>query len=614
MTAVLTKQNVLDNAFISSDSGGGGGEYPKDAEFDTIKVNKDATFTIDDNKTVTFANHETRITTLEESTPVYPTDATFNNITVNENATFKVNDNKTVTFANHETRIATLEQSSGGGGGDSLFTSYSGYDYFHVTNDVLKTGSTTIDGKNYYYLSIHIPDSISSTITTSCNVFNINIRERIFYSTNAECITDFIISFDNGKYKCPIITFAQEVDNHNECTITYIDSPFDKPEATTPGVPAIFIHEDLKAAPHDLYTNGYMSIVYLLNQPGIQAIPKEIKCDIIDARNCFKLHESDVPYMYKPKYFKELKTLKGSNNLPGGEANKILETVGDYWSCIWTFDDSQQFIEGQTFQFEEYCFGNTFTFKWSEKMNTWVGANVKMVIPHSDISMQDSQPEIHQIMLKHTDENYKLIKLVAANLNEGDNYLEALGSSHHISIYALYKDGTKKSLAEANLARNYETYDKVKDYDRLTCYLDWADKSKYNKPEYEFEYVITEITLNKVQTILKRKFDHSIKGYPVCSDESNTIDRLAGLYQNNLSNKSGSTKNIELHLIKEFTTPRQEINWDGVTNPFIYIIDHQFYKITPNPTAATTLYTDYNITSAKIITADNITTMRSDLI
>ena len=59
--------------------------------------------------------------------------------------------------------------------------------------------------------------------------------------------------------------------------------------------------------------------------------------------------------------------------------------------------------------------------------------------------------------------------------------------------------------------------------------------------------------------------------------------------------------------------PIEEVNWDRETNPFEYIIQQQFYELSPNPNAATTLYTDYNITSSKIITADNITTMRSDL-
>ena len=48
------------------------------------------------------------------------------------------------------------------------------------------------------------------------------------------------------------------------------------------------------------------------------------------------------------------------------------------------------------------------------------------------------------------------------------------------------------------------------------------------------------------------------------------------------------------------------------TNAFSYIIQKQFYTITPNPNTASTLYTDFNITSLKIITADNITTMSCD--
>lgn len=74
-----------------------------------------------------------------------------------------------------------------------------------------------------------------------------------------------------------------------------------------------------------------------------------------------------------------------------------------------------------------------------------------------------------------------------------------------------------------------------------------------------------------------------------------------------------STRNIELYLNYDYVEPIDEINWDRTINPFEYIIKQQFYEITPRPDAATTLYTDFNITSSKIITADNITTMRSDL-
>jgi len=53
------------------------------------------------------------------------------------------------------------------------------------------------------------------------------------------------------------------------------------------------------------------------------------------------------------------------------------------------------------------------------------------------------------------------------------------------------------------------------------------------------------------------------------------------------------------------------VNLDVSTNPFKNIINQQFYEITPNLNPATILYTNFNKTSSKIITAGNITTMRS---
>lgn len=48
-------------------------------------------------------------------------------------------------------------------------------------------------------------------------------------------------------------------------------------------------------------------------------------------------------------------------------------------------------------------------------------------------------------------------------------------------------------------------------------------------------------------------------------------------------------------------------------NPFDIIIQQQFYEVEPDPRKCTTISTDYNIYSSKIIWADNIMTMRRDL-
>ena len=114
MTAIITKQNAKDKAFIGGS--GSGGDYPKDAEFDTIKVNKEATFTITDETTQT---------------------------------------TKDVTFANHESRISTLEQSGGGGSTDSSFTLTSGYPEIMITTNLTET-----DDGNTHTLTINIDNNI----------------------------------------------------------------------------------------------------------------------------------------------------------------------------------------------------------------------------------------------------------------------------------------------------------------------------------------------------------------------------------------------------------------------------------------------------------------------
>ena len=568
MTAIITKRNAKDKAFIGGS--GGGGDYPTDAEFDTIKVNKEATFTVND---------------------------------------------ENITFANHESRIKSLEQSGGGGSGDSLFTSYTGYDYFAVKNENITTGNANYWGKPYYYLSITVPDSIATKLSNNSNiiqVFNIIIRERIFYTTSAECITQFNISYQNNKFICPVITFLNTEDNHNVCSLEYKDSPFED------NLPAIFIHDDLHISPHTLYINGDMSIVYLLNQSGIQSIAKEIKCDIIDARNCFKLHESDVPYLYKPKYFKERITTEGTEHLPGGTANKILEQIGKYWTCIWEFDDKQQFVDGQTFKFEEYCFGNTFSFTWNAVKQSWVGNNVRCVQKQNVANIFDGNLA-YVVAIERNTINYDIVNLTAKYVPNDGNIVQALHESGKITCYIRWGDRTE-TIDKVGIVyqSGYPKYlNKYKwkanniEYDAMEFAYQWNDKHS----AFNFDYLIIQISINDVTTQLVYKFRETQQqtGWIMFDVQSNTIPNLGGSYSNLLTNSTHNSKNIELHLFKDFTKPRDEINWDGVTNPFIYIIDRQFYKITPNPVGSTTLYTDFNITSSKVITADNITTMRSDL-
>ena len=48
-------------------------------------------------------------------------------------------------------------------------------------------------------------------------------------------------------------------------------------------------------------------------------------------------------------------------------------------------------------------------------------------------------------------------------------------------------------------------------------------------------------------------------------------------------------------------------------NPFDIIVKQMYYSIEPDPRECSTITTDYNIHSSKVIWADNILTMRRDL-
>lgn len=141
-------------------------------------------------------------------------------------------------------------------------------------------------------------------------------------------------------------------------------------------------------------------------------------------------------------------------------------------------------------------------------------------------------------------------------------------------------------------------------FERAVLYLTLPDQTEKMKLTFKFE---TECTPTFDTYEYGKMIDSMIISI---TPEYDTINRIPYKWSSSYE-KEG--KHVNLYLRKDLVDPIEEVNWDGITNPFQYIIQQQFYEISPNPNAATTLYTDFNITSSKIITADNITTMRSDL-
>ena len=570
MTAIITKRNAKDKAFIGGN--GSGGDYPADPEFETIKVNKDATFTVN---------------------------------------------NKDITFANHETRITTLEQSGGGSSGDSSFKHVSGYDYFFVRNENIDSEQIKIQNVDYYKLSINsIPSTTIDSlklVTEHVNIFRFILRKNEIFDEIGNFIKEFYCYVDSQKLYCPIIT-QTSTNSISHYKIEYVETTWDSK-------PYIAFDERVPFVPYDLMLSGEISIMYLLPQNTIESKTPEIKCDIITARNAFRLHESNVPYLYKPSIITE------------NDKNYIMKF---YIAPDFTIPTNMEFV------FRELIFMNNWTLHWTGR--EWTGNNVQ---GRSNGRMKNmlnrmcGSDYITAIGVSKNDFNTFVITQILKTSIDEKYTLKNVFDSHHPIVNGTYNNGDDFTVSRNQLpslqsmikvnwdsifsdAKDYPVYDNVYGCP-IEMYLD-ANWNQMNQIKESYLKEIKVITLNlnigtgKGENIftfqLTSTEPHDVRnpnyGFAIRIKAINDVaEQLNVCVQE--SNIDKTDKSVTLYLDKSTLKPRPEINWDSSINPFQFIIDEQFYTVSPNPNAATTLYTDFNITSSKIITADNITTMRSDL-
>ena len=291
--------------------------------------------------------------------------------------------------------------------------------------------------------------------------------------------------------------------------------------------------------------------------------------------------------------------------------------------------------DGLNFTFTEHCFGNHWMLRWNG--NEWEGDNIKGKINGKIINKcnlpadysADHQLHTSHIMIKK-EFNEKFIKKRADNSNLMycmiQNSVDKTDDRERPKIYVKYKDGTVFRAQDQSIGRfismTYRASNEysVEGYDLLIIgfKLEFYQNSVIDPAKIDLLYL--DIPTENYPECINR-FTFSIEKYNELTSETigvwlvtnGVLDTLEKLNIEWSTSNITNSKDIELYLSKAFTDPIDEVNWDSKTNAFKYIIDQQFYEITPNPNAATTLYTDFNITSSKIITADNITTMRSDL-
>ena len=489
------------------------------------------------------------------------------------------------------------------------FTEEEGYDYYYVKNESVNSTDYEYKGRQCYKLSlIDIPQTIIDklkTVKDKLNVFRFTLRKNEIYDADGTYIKDFILYAENNKLHCPVIT----KNNANAMTLFNIEYVEDD------NTPFIAFDKECSFVPFSLLMRGELSIMNLLPQNTITSSVPTIKCDIIDARNALKLHESNIMYFYKPTSISE---------------------DDEYYFIKYHIPNDYVIPINTDFVFEEFCFNNCWTLTWDG--NKWIGNNIQCKSPvqiNNIINVPPSGGNANvSVRLGIAQNEFNKFIVSKAEHTHYDNMFESLNKAKdgfidlgHFNI--LLNDGRYGKDIYLQINNNYLSldyyfqtehfYETIDGYDTMVASINayWECENELKPYLSQIKYFFWEFTIAGISHRLTAglKSTEFIKignfYYVQLKPINNTIEYF-GYYEEGCDIDT-TKKDVVIKCAKNACHPVSGIDWDPSTNAFQFIIDQQYYKITPNPNAATTLYTDFNITSSKIITADNITTMRSDL-
>lgn len=516
--------------------------------------------------------------------------------------------------------------------GDSQFEVVAGFPEYYVKNEHLVQNTKKFDNlgqdisgltlglvlkAEYNILTINLPSEVKTPLLLNhdkMDVLKFVFRKNVIYDLEGRYTKEFTIYVEDRKVYCPIITL-DEVGKECKINHAYLDSN------------DFFIACDTRLSfdPFSLYKQGNLSIMYLLSQDSLVSKQPSIKCNIIDAKNALKLHESDIYYLYKPTIITE-EIIDYTYRGLSPDEDKMIDITEQIpcYKMIYELPPSTEYEipVNLNFKFTEHCFGNVWSLIWDGK--TWTGDNVsgrsngKIVSSKLSLRVDKKYNDYGcsgcYVRCRHDDWNGKFL--------DNTNFMRGMFSYGKTRL--LYKDGSiedgsKQRIDIERYGSKVEGYNK-EGYDYLPIYLriNNSDENVVNDLMGKISKIYLDMMFNGalnrlIFTCGKTYKDQNYGYYIDLIPELDSIEKINYFWSFKHECGNCDARNIELYLRKDYTDPIEEVNWDSETNAFDYIIQQQYYEILPNPNAATTLYTDFNITSSKIITADNITTMRSDL-
>ena len=295
----------------------------------------------------------------------------------------------------------------------------------------------------------------------------------------------------------------------------------------------------------------------------------------------FELKESDQLYLYKPSSITQSER---------------------YYEMIWVIDPDYDIPLQLEFEFRDYLFGHTWALTWDG--TSWTGNNVvnRSIAKLSSKTNNNGSPAI---VVPHSDYIAKWLRCIVGD-DLPKNYATAL-SDYVTNWRVVYKDGAVIELTDIKL-------DSAPQYDGLDV-QQFAVKVSDDVSSKDLLYVLADININGHVTSLRWDL-HPISPinlhYLHTWNDNPVIESFNYIREVKNSPESSTQKNIHIYIEKEYFEQKPE-NANETYNPFDVMIVQQFYEVKPDPRNCTTITTDNNIYSSKIIWADNIMTMRRDL-
>lgn len=414
--------------------------------------------------------------------------------------------------------------------------------------DVFIITKDTIHSVNSTELNLYpIPDL--SLVSPTGQIFAYTLPRR-YVNTNNQVIGTVYTTLDESQsgFNNPAITKLN--DNYS---VSYYTS--DKP-----GIKISDFN------PFDMYTLGELRIEWI-PKPTTLTSPAKVVCDIIDAKNALQLYETPIPVFFRPVNYGEDST---------------------YWWMTWGYkNDSSEFsklLEGQPFRFTESSFGHNYTLY--KNGGSWSGNNMCTAFPSKTSYHSWTKGSVFSLFVSNSEGMKNQLR--AMGLDPGSNTAYALRS------YAkLYKsDGTL-----ANISTDWYTNSSqsINGYDKAMCVVN-------DESITDGETITCKININGNVSSLTSKASTSQSGIVWFTPVVNCLDSINYYKVSSITPQN----ELKLYMKKSEVFKFTDNNWDGLTNPFVYLNTVDGYNITPDPSSAATLTTPYSIVSNGVMLAENL--------